>query len=862
MGALGPGFALHTHVTSRHMVDFKKRLTGQSVPTVVDPVELYETLDRAHDKGPLRPAQQAVLRAWYDTRLEERDNIVKLHTGQGKTLVGLLILQSKLNAGKGPAVYLCPNNYLVSQTCQQAKQFGIATCEAPGELPGEFLDGRAILVTSAQKLFNGLTKFGLGRDSVTAGALLMDDAHACSDKIRAACGVTLQRDDDAYHALVELFARDLEIQGAGTFADIKNKSYDALLPVPYWAWQERESSVAAILSKYRDRNSIKFAWPLLKDMLAHCQCVVSGTAIEIEPYVAPLDVFGTYAGAEHRVFMSATVTDDAFLVKGLQLSPETITNPLTCAEEHWSGEKMVLIPSLVHDGLNRQEVLARVAKPLDKRSSGVVGLASSFKSAGVWGKYGAMVTNKDTVHAAVQALHQGQYKDAVVLVNQYDGIDLPDDSCRALVFDGRPHSQSLIDLHQESCRPSSDHTLMRTLRTVEQGMGRSVRGAKDYSVIMMIGPTLVRLVRDKRSRALASSQMRYQIEIGLEIAQMAAKEIDDDGKEPMDVLTELVLQCLNRNDAWKAFYAQEMDKVRPSGASESILKLYAAEREAEVKYQSGDYGGALAALQSLLDSTELDASDRGWYLQEMARYAYAGDRTESQRLQAAAHRSNHLVLRPAEGFTVQQLTVVSAGRMNRIIEVLKDCGSYEQLNLVVTEALTQLVFGTRADPFEQAFNTLAQLLGIASERPDREWKEGPDNLWAVDDATYLLVECKSEVDVRRAEVNKRETEQMNRSCAWFDKHYPRCKSRNIMVIPTHMVESAGALTHTVEVMRVQELEALVKNARAFFSAFEALDFQDLTPKTVQELVNTHALDTASLMKKYGKAVRHRAGSKT
>ncbi len=128
----------------------------------------------------------------------------------------------------------------------------------------------------------------------------MDDAHACSDIIREACRIRVQRNEPAYDAIANLFASDLEQQGAGTYADISNDKRDALLPVPYWAWIDRESEVARILSKYTDRNSIKFAWPLLKDMLAHCQCVVSGAAIEIEPYVPPLKLFGSYSNAGNR----------------------------------------------------------------------------------------------------------------------------------------------------------------------------------------------------------------------------------------------------------------------------------------------------------------------------------------------------------------------------------------------------------------------------------------------------------------------------------------------------------------------------------------------------------------------------------
>ena len=268
------------------MVDFRKHLSGKKTETVIDPVKLYDTLDRAHDKGPLRPAQSAVLDEWHSSHREKRDIIVKLHTGQGKT-------------------------------CDQAKQFGIATCIADPDLPTEFLNGDKILVTSVHKLFNGLTKFGLHTKSISIGTFLMDDAHACSDTIRKACQIRVPNDDSVYTSLISLFATELEQQGVGTFADICNAKYDAILPVPYWAWMNHESDVAYILSSNSSKETIKFSWPLLKNILGNCQCVVSSSAIEIEPYIPPLDAFGTYWNASHRIFMSATVTDDAFLVKGL-----------------------------------------------------------------------------------------------------------------------------------------------------------------------------------------------------------------------------------------------------------------------------------------------------------------------------------------------------------------------------------------------------------------------------------------------------------------------------------------------------------------------------------------------------------------
>ena len=188
---------------------------------------------------------------WFADHQDTRDVIVKLHTGQGKTLIGLLMLQARLNAGKGPALYLCPDNFLIAQTCDQAKQFGIATCTADPELPDEFMNGDKILVTSVQKLFNGLTKFGLNRQSIAIETLLMDDAHACADTIREQCRIRIPSDEPAYHALRTLFADDLEMQGIGTYADICNEKRDALLPIPYWAWVVREAEIASILSTQR-----------------------------------------------------------------------------------------------------------------------------------------------------------------------------------------------------------------------------------------------------------------------------------------------------------------------------------------------------------------------------------------------------------------------------------------------------------------------------------------------------------------------------------------------------------------------------------------------------------------------------------
>lgn len=640
------------------MVDFKKRLGKANIVKSIDPTAIYDTLDRASDKGELRRVQAEVLTLWHHEFRNNRDVILKLHTGQGKTLIGLLILQSKLNEGHGPAIYLCPNNYLIDQTCTQAKQFGLKFCTIDGELPADFLDSKSILITSIQMLFNGRTKFGIGQQSTSVGSLLMDDCHACIDSIRDAFTIRFENDDESYRRIVALFASALEAQGAGSCAEIRNGNSDAVLPVPYWEWQDKSAEVVAILAARADseskkkpkdgvfprRHALWFVWPLIMDSLTECGCIISGGALEIAPRIPPLDLFGSFHKANHRVFMSATVTDDSFLVKGLRLSADTITHPLVSKTEKWSGEKMILIPSLINDTLDRATIVREFAPSRSGRDYGVVALVPSFGRSMDWKAYGANVATTKTIYDEIGKLRSVSCDATLVIVNRYDGIDLPDDVCRILIFDSRPYADNLAERYDTRCRPNSLMTIVRSTRSIEQGLGRSVRGEKDYCAILITDAELVRIVRSSAFRKFFSKQTQTQIEIGLDIADMAKEERNKE--TPLESLHALIRQCLARDDGWKAFYAEKMDAIASNNdAGKNALEIYKAELDAEMRFQQGDPNGAISTIQTLIDKFINDDSDVGWYLQEMARFAIPVSRNESNRLQLEAHKKNRFLIK-------------------------------------------------------------------------------------------------------------------------------------------------------------------------------------------------------------------------
>ena len=832
------------------MVDFKKILDRNSKEAKIHPCEIYETLDRESDKGPLRDIQKTILNDWFDNFKEKSDVILKVHTGRGKTLIGLLLLQSRLNQNTGPSLYLCPTKHLVEQTTQQADSFGIKYVLAENDLPDEFIEGTSILITTTSKLFNGLTKFELRTKSVEVSTIVMDDAHLSIEYIKNACKIELSREMQAYKDILDLFGPELKKQGEGSYIDIKNGDSNEIMAVPYWDWQDKQSEVLDILSKNKELNVIKFPWPIIKDDIKNCNCIISGSKLEITPYITPLDLFGSYDKAQHRVFMSATVNDDSFFINGLGLDAETIENPLSLKDEKWSGEKMILIPSLIDDSLNNTKLVDIFAKPVNDRKFGVVALVpSSIEAKKEWEKYGSTVATGNNIVDEIEKLKKKDCEKPLVIANRYDGIDLPDHACRILIFSNKPYAGTLEELYLESCRSNSAVITMKSAQIVEQGLGRSVRGEKDYCTMIITGRQLVKLIKGRGHKKFFSNQTKAQIEIGLQIAELAKDDIKR-GESPHKALIGLINKQRDRDEGWKDFYTHQMDELIETRDKEKILSFFQAEKRANIKYTNGDYNGACSIIQELIHEHVSDEEEQGWYLQEMARYIFPQSRARSNEYQITAHRKNKYLFKPSEGVHIRKLSDIGVKRTEEIIKWTKTHENFEELKIELDDILGSLRFGVIADRFERAFENLGKILGFISQRPDKEWNQGPDNLWKMKDNQYLLVECKNMVYQTRESINKTETGQMNNAGAWFNKNYGDMPVKRIMIIHTKKVNPATGFNFEVEIMKKNNLEKLTRNVESFYNEFQNLDLNDLSREIIQKFLDTHKLSVESLLSEY------------
>jgi replicative superfamily II helicase len=124
-------------------LDFSRLVGDATADTATEPRRIFSALPGKDAKyGYARDVQTEVWERWHARRTEQ-DLVIKMNTGGGKTVVGLILLKSCLNEGAGSVGYVAPDIYLAEQVRAEAAALGIETTDDPRS--GRFLSGKAIL---------------------------------------------------------------------------------------------------------------------------------------------------------------------------------------------------------------------------------------------------------------------------------------------------------------------------------------------------------------------------------------------------------------------------------------------------------------------------------------------------------------------------------------------------------------------------------------------------------------------------------------------------------------------------------------------------------------------------------------------
>lgn len=775
------------------MVDFNKLRSNRIQEKIIDPIEIFRRLPKPQGINDLYSSQSEVLRAWFEQR-EEKDTVIKLHTGGGKTLVALLMAQSSMNENKGPVLYLTPTKQLVSQTLEKARELDISAIPYDGayELDSDFRNGQVILVATYNALFNGLSKFGVsGRNSIeTVGTIILDDAHTSFSIVRDSFTMEIKNEgatQEVYTTLCHLFRKSfIDVGKGGTFDDVVSGNELVVLDVPYWDWNKKIPSVAESLKKISTESPFVFMWPLLRDNLKYCYALISKDSFVITPIVPFIDMFPTFIEAKRRIYMSATIADDSDIIETFGISEKAIENSLKSNSLAGVSERMILIPDLIDTNFSTEQIIKGVMEATSKRKCGSVILSPSSKKAEKWASFSKVIKGND-VQEAVCDLQEGRDFGPVAFVNRYDGIDLPGSSCRLLVMDGLPVGTSNFELFKSS-RLLGSGPLRRILaQRIEQGLGRASRGTSDYSVNILIGKDLVNWISQTDNLNCITSTTRAQINIG--------REISEEVHSPQE-LWEVITQSYKRDQNWVAYHSERLAELT-SETEKSInySPLATVERKAMELWKKNYHENAIKKIRGLAESSqEVDSHSKGWLYQLAAKIAYDWGNMESfDLMQKQAYSLNSQMTRPQNNIAYTPIPIPE--KQSKMI--VKQCGPYRNRKGFLSkfdETIALLTTTASPHQFEGALAKLADLIGFQGERFDNNGV-GPDVLWILSENRGIIFEAKSN-KLKSNPLTKDQHGQLLVADKWAKKEYPNVNFDLVSVHPSDISTEAASASDT------------------------------------------------------------------
>lgn len=786
-------------------LDLTKLSSGVNSDTAIPPRDIFTALPSKDAKFQYpRDVQSEVWEKWYDAR-KNQTNVIKMNTGSGKTSVGLIILKSCINEGEGPAVYAVPDNYLVEQVILEASQLGIPVTQ--DERSPKFIAGKEILVTNIFKLVNGRSVFGVGDEGpkIPIGAIIIDDAHACLSSIEEQFSINIQRNNPAYDRLFRIFENSLLTQASAKTLEIKSGDRNAYVRVPFWKWQESINEITKILLENKDHDDLSFKWPLIKENIILSKCVVSASKIEISPHCIPIQMIPSLSNARRKIFMTATLVDESILASHFGITDESLSNPITPKTIGDIGDRMILMPQVINPSLSDVDIKA-MCKEIASKHNVVVIVPSDYR-AGFWQDVADRVLDKTTIYRGVQEL-RSQHVGLVVLVNRYDGIDLPNTACRLLVIDGLPDVRRLVDKVTQSLLLGSEKTKDEIIQKIEQGMGRGVRSSDDFCGVVLLGKALNGAVFLGSSLDKFSPATKAQIQLSQQLVSILPDTTIDSIKGALDY-------CLLRKPEWAS-----MSKGVLAGLTLEKKQIDQHIINKRLAYDLASRNMMQQAASKLInDSNTADKIYRGYLKEHAAEYVNLYDKSEAQVVLQSASGDNYRVLKPLIGVTYNRLNGAA-------LEQAKECstylrGNFKEANQVVVytnSVLENLIFseGT-SNPFEDAIDKVANLIGFRSQRPENDTGKGPDNLWAMGENNYLVIECKNGASAER--ISKHDCNQLNGSGAWFRRMYDQTATFSpVMIHHSNMPEYAATLNDGSRIMTIKDLENFKASILNFITA--------------------------------------------
>jgi hypothetical protein len=148
----------------------------------------------------------------------------------------------------------------------------------------------------------------------------------------------------------------------------------------------------------------------------------------------------------------------------------------------------------------------------------------------------------------------------------------------------------------------------------------------------------------------------------------------------------------------------------------------------------------------------------------------------------------------------------------RIVREIAEFGYRRGYFAHFEEIVSYLTSEASSNQFEEALASLGRVLGFHAERPENDYRVGPDVLWLVDEKTGLVIEAKSRKNAGNA-LTKEQHGQLLNAAEWFNKNYPSYTGVRVSIHP-NVAAGGHVVTGKSMALTLDRLNALVSAARS------------------------------------------------
>ena len=679
--------------------------------------------------------------------------------------------------------------------------------------------GQGIAITNYQALFTAYSTF---RGEKTPKAIIFDDAHVAEGVLRDQLTLKVSKQDhpDLFRELRNKILR--HERDAGYHAQLEQvlsgaSSYSSLLVAPVFG-SECSGELDTLFQPHQRAGELSFKLAHLMGKWSLCAVCVSEYSIEIAPPALPSLKFSFLEDpAVRKVYLSATFDQAVDFARAFG---KEVVDPIRPNVDAGNGERLILFAGKLTEPAQPEEPLVRGAGGIGK----VVIAVPSGKKGERW--HGIAGPPPQDFSAAMDAFRKAS-SGAILLVARYDGIDLPQDTCRQMVLDGVPRGVSLIEKYSWEYLNLQNDLRSKIATRVTQLFGRIIRGRVDHGCFYILSRDLNIWLRDNRNLALLPDLLAGQVQLGEFVHEQL-------GIDTVPKAIDLATQVLGRDEGWIQFYRDWLNeqsispdvKARMSeqqGAIKNVAlawvrlwsALWKADEPAKISRLRASYEAALVTL------APHDSRGAGWAgLWLGASYLRDG---EARHAQDHFSRARGQLLAPLP-LPRAQLDRIEPGQsdgspMGRQFLEIFGAGVIEANRKMARDdsalsAITSEDASVRE--FEEALRLLGERLGYRATRPDNDLGVGPDVLWeSVSTDGIIAFEAKTEKTTDQ--YNKADIGQALNHAEWLRGNYAgkRVLGVALLGLPASCTAESSpspAIFH-VQLQKIRELLASYKDLR-------------------------------------------------